>query len=230
MFQGIADDMLQLHFRKTRAAATDEQATEAEEKAGEAVLAIMFLKQSCPTRFGEVTKQLQNDFLKGKDNYPTNDTAAYAMLSNWHLGSRTQESAPPLDSVAYAMDGQVDDQGVDEGVALATVKKKRDMSKIVCNNYGKKDMYGASAHTRTAADRRQTKGPQTRWSEARVTAPEVTTTPNTRGIPGHLGMVKQMTECHFVRLMTSQARNRMRIIERARTVGAARRRHSKNRS
>lgn len=104
MFQGMADNILKSQYDKDREGSTDEQATEAETKAGESVLAIMSLKQSCAVRYGEVTRELQNDFLKGKDNYPTDITAAYSMLANWRQWERKRDAAPPLDGVAYSMD------------------------------------------------------------------------------------------------------------------------------
>lgn len=76
MFQGIADDILKKHYRNTRTAATDAQATGTELKSGESVLAITFLMQACPVRYSEVARKLENDFLKGMDHYPANVTAA----------------------------------------------------------------------------------------------------------------------------------------------------------
>lgn len=138
MFQGMADDVLKSQYDTDREGATDEQATEAERKAGDSVLAIMFLRQSCPARYGEVARELQNDFLKGKDNYPTDITAAYAMLASWRQWSKTRDKASPLDGVAYSMEGESQESGRAEGTTLATSGRKRDVSQMTCNNCGKK--------------------------------------------------------------------------------------------
>lgn len=132
-FQGMADEVLKTKYEKTREDATDEEATNAETEAGNAVLAVMFLKQACPVRYGEVVRELQNDFLKSKNNYPVNVTAAYARLSNWHSGSKQRDPPPPLDGVAYS----IADERPEVGTALATGAapgRKRDLSKVRCNN------------------------------------------------------------------------------------------------
>lgn len=103
MSQGMADEILKRHYRKTRTAATDAQVAKAELKAEESVLAIAILKQACPMRYSEVSHELQNGFLKMMDHYPANITTAYATPTNWHLGSRTRDKTPPLNGVAYSM-------------------------------------------------------------------------------------------------------------------------------
>lgn len=82
MLQGISDEILTIHYKETRAAATDEQATDTDRRAGNSVLAITAIKQAFPVRYKEVFRDLQNSFLKLKDNYPVNVTLAYEMLSN----------------------------------------------------------------------------------------------------------------------------------------------------
>lgn len=64
------------------------------------MLAITLLKQACTMRYGKFASKLRNVFLKGIDQYPTNVTAAYEMLKNWHKGSRTEETVPLMDRVA----------------------------------------------------------------------------------------------------------------------------------
>lgn len=137
MFQGIADSILVSDYNTTREDATDAQALAAEADAGENVLAIMFLRQACTARYGEITRELQNDFLKDKDNYPSNVTAAYNMLANWNRGSSTGDSAPPLDGLAYTMASE-HDEDVEIALAQGEARKGKDYSKIVCNHCKKK--------------------------------------------------------------------------------------------
>lgn len=61
MFQGIADKILEADFDTSRVDAIDQQAAEAETKAGASVLAVMFLKQSCQARYAEISRDLRND-------------------------------------------------------------------------------------------------------------------------------------------------------------------------
>lgn len=138
MFQGIADKLLESEFNTNREDATDQQATEAETKAGESVLAVMFLKQSCQARYAEINRDLQNDFLKRKDSYPSNVTAAYNILVNWRQWSLPQESTPPLDGVAFTIDGDSRNRNDGGDGAILTNKSKRnnkrDTSNLICNN------------------------------------------------------------------------------------------------
>ena len=105
MFQKIADDLLDSEYGVTREGATDAQAAAAEADAGESVLAVIFMMHACQVRYGEVGKDLRNNFLSGVDKYSNNVTGAYNLLVNWDPTSKAKESGPPLDGTAYAMDG-----------------------------------------------------------------------------------------------------------------------------
>lgn len=62
-------------------------------------------------------------------------TAAYAMLSNSHSGSKSRDPPPPLDGVSYSKA----DERPGVGTTLATREapgRKKNLSKIRCNNCG----------------------------------------------------------------------------------------------
>lgn len=61
MFQGMADNILESDDDTTREEAFNEQATAAETKAGESVLATIFIKKYCAKRYGDISRELQND-------------------------------------------------------------------------------------------------------------------------------------------------------------------------
>lgn len=146
MFQGMADKILVSDFGTTREDASEEEAIEAESMAGEKVLAVMFLKQACPVRYGEIIRELQNDFVKDRNNYPANVTGAYNMLVNWKRSSFTRDSALPLDGMAYTMvDGleeAYDSESATETVLTTDGKSKcqdkdsmkSGSSEVICSN------------------------------------------------------------------------------------------------
>lgn len=70
MFQGVAEYILTKTFNTTREEASDDLATEAEGKAVKSVLAVMFLQQAFQARYGEVSRELQKDFIKKEGQLP----------------------------------------------------------------------------------------------------------------------------------------------------------------
>ena len=143
MFQSMADRILISDFNTTREEATEDQATEAEAQAGENVQAIMFLRQACAARYSEINRDLENDFLKDKDNYPSNITGAYNMLINWKQHTKPNNTAAPLDGTAYTMTDTKRHRsglGIETAMVIDGKKRnsKRDLSNVKCNNCNEK--------------------------------------------------------------------------------------------
>jgi hypothetical protein len=65
----------------------------AEIAAKERVLACMFLNRADKTRYGDMVIELHNDYVKGKDSYPSTMRAAFTMLTNWRPKYESRPSA-----------------------------------------------------------------------------------------------------------------------------------------
>ena len=51
-------------------------------------LAVAFLLGADRSRYGRLIEDLENDFLQGRNNFPTTLTGAYSLLTNWKQDPR----------------------------------------------------------------------------------------------------------------------------------------------
>ena len=64
---------------------TSEEWKATRQKSKEAVLAMMFLTGVDKTQYGNLLLELENNNLKGNNEYPTTLTEAYHLLINWKI-------------------------------------------------------------------------------------------------------------------------------------------------
>ncbi len=84
------------------ASLTDEKALDIVE---EKFLAIVLIESAHPRKFGSVRTDLQNDMLKGVDNYPHSLSDAYNMLSKYKIGGNNNRNNPPRDRTRNNQNG-----------------------------------------------------------------------------------------------------------------------------
>jgi hypothetical protein len=120
------------------AQATTDETTLARKTANERHLAVAMLSTCDNSRYGKLTKDLENDFTKGTNLYPKTITEAYNLIVNYW------QSKP---SVRIFNDS--------EGITFTTIdtkpytKSERDTTKVKCFNCNKKGTTPTSALTRT---------------------------------------------------------------------------------
>jgi hypothetical protein len=111
--ENLADDMNlkeELPERnRPRNGWTEAQKREAKERIENKTVAYRILVQADRSRYGELIKEVENDFLKGHDDYPKTPTDAYNLLVNYHnyitVNKRTVTQGG-LDQVAFVTDGK----------------------------------------------------------------------------------------------------------------------------
>jgi hypothetical protein len=103
----LCDDMHlkdELHERKPRNGYTDDQKWEAREQIHNKTMAYGILVRSDRTHFGRLIEEVENNYLKGHDNYPKTATEAYNLLVNYkNYGNKQNKrsAATGLDQVAF---------------------------------------------------------------------------------------------------------------------------------
>lgn len=85
--------------------ASSVQVTTAEEEALQKFYAVRFLSSVDRVRYGNISTDLENSFIKGSNQYPKNLTAAYNMLANWKVSGQQQE-ARNGDGLNFAQSGE----------------------------------------------------------------------------------------------------------------------------
>lgn len=134
----ITTGILEKDFKTKKKDATDEQVKKAEAKAFDRLVAVAFINSVDKARFQEVSTNLENEFLKGNDQYPIDLTTAYNMLSNWRTTTVYRE-APSADGLSFAQ-GVVpagDGSKTTTDGTLSSTKTTRDRSKDTCHACGK---------------------------------------------------------------------------------------------
>lgn len=80
------------HKKDHRKNTTNEELDKAEATALDKLLAVTFLLGADKARFQEVITDLDNQYLKGKDEYPKDVTSAYNRLLGWNKNLSKQET------------------------------------------------------------------------------------------------------------------------------------------
>lgn len=100
--KGLANKILKKEHNVDRKDANEAQIEAAQKTAKNRFLAGMFLDGADPLRYRAVLEDLRNQYLKGKNEYPENVTAAFNMLQNWSAKTKTKEEEPYNDGVNFA--------------------------------------------------------------------------------------------------------------------------------
>ena len=126
--KGVEDTLIsKLPGEVTRETITDIQLKKVLEESTERSTAIAFLLGCDRSRYGKLIEDLENDFLQGRDNYPTTVVAVYNLLTNWKQENRAGWRAPTADGVAFA--------NADDG------KKAAKPRNVTCHKCGVKGHY-----------------------------------------------------------------------------------------
>jgi hypothetical protein len=131
---GLEDKLLLIKGKTLAQMMIEEKAT-LPLKSQERYLAMAFMLSADRSRYGRLLEEMENEYLKGTDNWPTTVTGAYHLLTNYHQDPRNMMRMGAADGVAFA------NAGTETAVTLAQggVKKKApagDRSKITCFNCG----------------------------------------------------------------------------------------------
>lgn len=98
----LADGLLEKNYNTTRTAARDEQAKLAGTKTFDN-MAEAFIQSSDRAGFKKSASDLDNEFLKGHDQYPAYITTVYNMLTNWKKTCPHRE-VPITYGVSFTLD------------------------------------------------------------------------------------------------------------------------------
>ena len=114
--------------------------------ARENYLAVCFIMGSDKSRYWKYLEDLENDFLKGRDDYPITLNDAYRVLSNYKTANSSGRPSAGKDGVAFVLDGvelseeQISlvntEGGNDDEDAVA--RRKRNLKFMKCYNCGKR--------------------------------------------------------------------------------------------
>jgi len=88
---------------------TDQEIKETKEKIHNKTVAYGLLVRADRERYGKLIEEIENDFLKGHDDYPKTPTEAYNLLVNYqnHVTvNKRNLSQSGLDQVAFVTDGK----------------------------------------------------------------------------------------------------------------------------
>ena len=95
--------------------------------AREIYLSCLFIVASDPKRYGGLVEELENDYTKGNNNYPTNMVKAYQLINKYNSWT-PRTSLPEISGVAFSQQGN-------SKAAQRTAEWKK---KAVCHNCVKK--------------------------------------------------------------------------------------------
>jgi hypothetical protein len=107
----VVDDMHlkdELPEREPRNGYTEEQLTAARKRIQDKTVAYGILVRADRSRFGKLIEEIENDFLKGNNDYPVTPTEAYNLLVNYRSYNNNKRTAGQggLDHVAFLSDGK----------------------------------------------------------------------------------------------------------------------------
>ena len=83
----------------------------AKDRAKDEYLAVMFMMNSDPNRFGDLVRGIENDYTRGSDTYPATLSAAYDYLVNYRTAPKPNNNDPDPELSFYNEDGTGRGQG-----------------------------------------------------------------------------------------------------------------------
>ena len=109
-------------------------------------LVICFIVGADKARYWKYLEDLENDFLKGRNDYPTTLNDAYIVLSNYKTANSTNKNSAGKDGVAFVLDGlelseeQISLPNTEEGdnEDEAAARRKRNLRFMKCFNCNKR--------------------------------------------------------------------------------------------
>jgi hypothetical protein len=99
--------------------------------------AMAFLLGCDRARYGRLIDDLENDFLQGRNNYPTTIAAAYNLLTNWKQENRYGWRPPSADGVSFTT----------ADVGPGGKQPRTGKAHITCHRCTKKDIMPANVQT-----------------------------------------------------------------------------------
>jgi hypothetical protein len=146
---GEEPTLLKIELDKQGLTATGASADEMEDAtdvAKQQYLAIAFLAGADRAHYGKLLNELENSYLKGRDEYPTTLNAAYNLLVHYVNGMPSVANPINTDGVAFTV---ITDGENEQGTTLATDGKRgqkppKDISHITCYNCNEKGHYSGT--------------------------------------------------------------------------------------
>ncbi|KAI2491042.1 Reverse transcriptase (RNA-dependent DNA polymerase) [Fragilaria crotonensis] len=135
-----AIEKIELGNRKKEDLSEEEQVTMAH-NAEERMLAMAFIIGADKARFSHLMENLENDFLQGHDNFPTDLNMAYNLLSNWkqHVDVNYVKNAGAAGEVSFVN-------------ADAAKKDKTPRAQITCHRCRQKGHYASECDNERVTD------------------------------------------------------------------------------
>jgi len=98
----VEDEIIaSLPGERTCDAITTEQLKKVQEETFARSTVMAFLLGCNRSRYGKLIEDIENDFLEGRNNYPTIVVAAYNLRTNWKQENRAGWRTPMADGVAF---------------------------------------------------------------------------------------------------------------------------------
>ena len=103
---------------------TETQTKEVQAESRERYLAAAFLLSADRTRYGKLIEDMENDYLQGRNNYPTTVTSAYHLITNWKQDPRNvMRSLGQGGNVGVSFTTTTEGTSNDSGVTLTNATK-----------------------------------------------------------------------------------------------------------
>jgi hypothetical protein len=139
---------LMLEFADKREKSVEELTEEDEAEIKERYHGVAFLLGSDRNRFGKLIEDLENEFLRGHDNFPRSLTNAYHLLTNWKCDPRNTLCAmgPTNDGVSFMNDGAYDAESINllhDGKGITKKLPMVNKSNITCCRCNQKGHYAS---------------------------------------------------------------------------------------
>ena len=135
---------------------TEAQTKEVQAETRERYLATAFLLSADCTRNGKLIEDLENDYLQGRNNYPTTVTSAYHLITNWKQDPRNiMQSLGQVGNVGVSFTTTTEGTNNDSGVTLTNATKSgpgANKAHITCHKCNMKGHYTNEGPTNAPAE------------------------------------------------------------------------------
>ena len=134
---------------------TEAQTKEVQAESCEQYLAVAFLLSANRTQYGKLIEDLENDYLQGRNNYPTTVTSAYHLITNWKQDPRNiKQSLGQFGNVGVSFTTTTEGTSNNSGVTLTNVTKSgpgASKAHITCHKCNMKGHYANECPTNAPA-------------------------------------------------------------------------------